>query len=53
MHLLLKKELRIQNLDNEDILYKGGKVLIPAYFAKGLEFDGVIVVEDGEDTTFS
>ena len=36
----------IQKIDNEEILYKGGRVLIPAYLAKGLEFDGVIVVEN-------
>ena len=45
---LIKEKINIQNLDNEDILYKGGKVLIPAYLAKGLEFDGVIVVENNE-----
>lgn len=42
---LLKGKIGIQNLDNEDILYKGGRVLIPAYLAKGLEFDGAIIVE--------
>ena len=41
---LIKERINIQNLDNEDILYKGGKVLIPAYLSKGLEFDGVIVL---------
>lgn len=45
---LIKERINIQKLDNEDILYKGGKVLIPAYLAKGLEFDGVIVVENKE-----
>ena len=45
---IIKEKMGIQNLDNEDILYKGGKVLIPAYLAKGLEFDGVIIIEDGE-----
>ena len=29
-------------------MYKGGKVLLPAYLAKGLEFDGVIVVDNNE-----
>ncbi|WP_294377520.1 RNA polymerase recycling motor HelD [uncultured Clostridium sp.] len=43
---LLKEKMGIQKIDNEEILYKGGRVLIPAYLAKGLEFDGVIVVED-------
>ena len=45
---LIKEKISIQSLDNEDILYKGGKVLLPAYLAKGLEFDGVIVVENKE-----
>ncbi|OPJ65864.1 RNA polymerase recycling motor HelD [Clostridium chromiireducens] len=43
---LIKEKINIQNLDNDDILYKGGKVLMPAYLAKGLEFDGVIIVEN-------
>lgn len=45
---LIKSKIGIQSLNNEDIAYKGGKVLIPAYLAKGLEFDGVIVVEQSE-----
>ena len=44
----LKEKIGIQNLDNEDILYQGGRVLIPAYLAKGLEFDGVIIVENND-----
>lgn len=45
---LIKSKISIQSLNDEEILYKGGKVLIPAYLAKGLEFDGVIVVENSE-----
>ncbi len=45
---LIKEKMSIQSFDREDILYKGGKVLIPAYLAKGLEFDGVIVIENHE-----
>ncbi|EHJ02182.1 helicase, putative [Clostridium sp. DL-VIII] len=45
---LIKEKVQLQNLDNEDIIYKGGKVLIPAYLAKGLEFDGVIFIEEEE-----
>lgn len=45
---MIKEKIGIQNLDNEDILYKGGKVLIPAYLAKGLEFDGVVIIDDGD-----
>lgn len=43
---IIKEKINIQSFDREDILYKGGKVLIPAYLAKGLEFDGVIVIEN-------
>jgi DNA helicase-2/ATP-dependent DNA helicase PcrA len=42
----IKEKISIQSLDNEDIAYKGGRVLIPAYLAKGLEFDGVIIIEN-------
>lgn len=45
---MLKQKISIQSFENEDVLYKGGRVLIPAYLAKGLEFDGVIVVEKDE-----
>jgi DNA helicase-2/ATP-dependent DNA helicase PcrA len=45
---IIKEKVSIQSLDNEDITYKGGKVLIPAYLAKGLEFDGVILIENEE-----
>jgi len=44
---VIKEKIGIQNLDNDDLLYKGGKVLIPAYLAKGLEFDGVVIVDNG------
>jgi DNA helicase-2/ATP-dependent DNA helicase PcrA len=45
---IVKEKISIQSLENEDIIYKGGKVLLPAYLAKGLEFDGVIVVDNKE-----
>lgn len=45
---LIKEKISIQSLDNEDVIYKGGKVLLPAYLAKGLEFDGVIVMDNNE-----
>ena len=45
---LIKERISIQNLDNEESIYKGGKVLIPAYLAKGLEFDGAIIIEEDE-----
>lgn len=41
----LKKFTKILAFDKEDMIYKGGKVLVPSYYAKGLEFDGVIIVD--------
>lgn len=45
---LIKERIAIQSLNSEELFYKGGKVLIPAYLAKGLEFDGAIVIENGQ-----
>jgi DNA helicase-2/ATP-dependent DNA helicase PcrA len=36
----------IKVIDTEDIVYNGGAVVIPSYFAKGLEFDAVILIQD-------
>ncbi|WP_032122848.1 HelD family protein [Clostridium amazonitimonense] len=41
----LKRETSIKVIGSEDTIYTGGAVLIPSYFAKGLEFDAVIVVD--------
>lgn len=46
----LKKHININAFANEDIIYKGGKVIVPSYFAKGLEFDAVIIVNFDKDT---
>lgn len=46
---LLKEDLHLVKFDSEDIIYKGGNLIIPAYFAKGLEFDAVIIVDFKED----
>lgn len=46
---LLKSDIRLIKFDNEDVLYNGGNLIIPSYFAKGLEFDGVIMVDFEED----
>ena len=40
----LKKFTKILAFDREDVIYRGGKVIVPSYYAKGLEFDGVIIV---------
>ena len=46
----IKKRTNILAFNNSDIVCKGGKVLIPSYYAKGLEFDAVIIVDFNEDT---
>ena len=40
----MKAKTAITVLNRENMIYKGGTVLLPSYFAKGLEFDGVIVL---------
>ncbi|MDU1476462.1 MAG: AAA family ATPase [Clostridium perfringens] len=44
---LISNKVHLVKFDNEDVLYKGGNVIIPSYFAKGLEFDGVIIGDNG------
>ncbi|MCM8710695.1 AAA family ATPase [Clostridium sp. SYSU_GA19001] len=43
---VLKEREHVKVIDREDIIYTGGIVVIPSYFAKGLEFDAVILVQD-------
>ena len=45
---LLKGE-GLKLYDKEEMIYKGGYIIIPSYLSKGLEFDGVIVVEQGNE----
>lgn len=47
---LLKAKVKILTFDREDMIYTGGLVLLPAYYAKGLEFDGVILLDDFNNT---
>lgn len=42
----LKAREYVKVIDTEDIVYSGGTVIIPSYFAKGLEFDAVILIQD-------
>ncbi|SCJ33415.1 Helicase IV [uncultured Clostridium sp.] len=46
----LKQFTKILSFDREDLIYRGGRIIIPSYYAKGLEFDGVIVVNLDDDT---
>ena len=46
---MLKQRTKIVTFDSEEMIYQGGKILIPSYYAKGLEFDGVILIDDFEE----
>ncbi|WP_291707650.1 UvrD-helicase domain-containing protein [Clostridium sp.] len=46
----LKKRTNILSFNKSDIVYRGGRVLVPSYYAKGLEFDAVILVDFDENT---
>ena len=46
----LKKFTKILAFDREDVIYRGGKVVVASYYAKGLEFDGVIIVNFDDNT---
>lgn len=41
---VIKQTMHIKVFDNEESIYKGGEVIIPSYYAKGMEFDCVINV---------
>jgi len=45
----IKSRTKLKVIDREDIIYNKGEVALPSYFAKGLEFDAVIVVKSQED----
>jgi DNA helicase-2/ATP-dependent DNA helicase PcrA len=42
----MRKEMAISFVNSEDSIYKKGVVVLPSYFAKGLEFDGAIIIDD-------
>lgn len=43
---LIKDSAKIKIINNENAVYHNGIVVIPSYFAKGLEFDAVIMLLD-------
>ena len=45
---LIKTRIHINVLDREDMIYSSGEVILPSYFAKGLEFDAVIMIDTCE-----
>jgi DNA helicase-2/ATP-dependent DNA helicase PcrA len=42
---LIKNKMHIKVLNRENIIYSSGEVILPCYFAKGLEFDTVILID--------
>ena len=42
----LRKNLNIKVMEDEYQIFSGGTVMMPSYYAKGLEFDAVIILED-------
>ena len=46
IYKLIKDIAKVKIINNENAVYHSGIVVIPSYFAKGLEFDAVIMVLD-------
>lgn len=52
MFKLIKDSIKVKIINNENAVYHSGIVVIPSYFAKGLEFDAVIMMlEESSGTT--
>lgn len=49
LYQLLKQKINVKLIDSEDALLRGGLYIMPSYFAKGLEFDGVVMIEKTGD----
>lgn len=45
----LKNNINVRSIENEYMVYNGGVVVMPSYLAKGLEFDGVIMIDEDKD----
>jgi len=51
---LINRSTKIKIIDKENDVYHSGTVVLPSYFAKGLEFDAVIMVlDESKDTSES
>ncbi|MDP4088849.1 MAG: AAA family ATPase [Bacillota bacterium] len=42
----IREDLNIKIVDDEELIFSGGTVLMPSYYAKGLEFDAVLIIEE-------
>ncbi|NFV13511.1 HelD family protein [Clostridium sp. FAM 1755] len=45
----LKKKMYINLIEREGMIYSGGKIIIPSYLSKGLEFDATILIVDSNN----
>lgn len=43
---IIKNKMYIKVINREDAIYNSGDIVISSYFAKGLEFDAVIIIDD-------
>lgn len=43
---MIKRDYKVTIIDNEDIILSEGISVLPYYYAKGLEFDAVIIIDD-------
>ena len=48
VYSIINKVNRVRLLDSEYMIYNKGVVVIPSYYAKGLEFDGAIIINSKE-----
>jgi len=46
LHSLLKGKASMKLIDTEDAFLTGSTYIMPSYYARGLEFDAVVVVTD-------
>jgi len=51
IYKLIKDSTKVKIINNENAVYHSGIVVVPSYFAKGLEFDAVIMVLEGPSGT--
>ena len=46
---IVNDRIHLFKFDNEYVIYRGGIVIIPSYYAKGLEFDAVVMIDSDKE----
>ena len=49
IHKIVNDRIHLFKFDNEYVIYRGGIVIIPSYYAKGLEFDAVVMIDSDKE----